>query len=137
MFLQLAEVSISCRLLQMKQAGEEVGIQFSFTNTSFPNTLKAHALLDFAESRDGGARQNDVAEMLFKVVLTNSLYLLVVLYCSAAVIFVVVVFAVCSCRCCSAVVWLLVIGAVAAVVVVVLNVHAHQTMGRTGLKCES
>ena len=56
-------------MMQMMQAGKEVGIQFAFTNTSFPNTLRAHALLDFALSKDGGAKQNDVAEMLFKVLL--------------------------------------------------------------------
>ncbi|KAK7090210.1 hypothetical protein V1264_010041 [Littorina saxatilis] len=59
------------RLAQMIQAGEEVGIKFSFSNTSFPNTLKAHALLELADSKDDGAKQNDVAERLFKAYFTD------------------------------------------------------------------
>jgi hypothetical protein len=55
----------------MRKAGEDVGIQFSFSNTSFPNTLQAHALLEFAAEQDKGVKQNDVAERLFKVRLGN------------------------------------------------------------------
>nr|KAG5708269.1 hypothetical protein BaRGS_021203 [Batillaria attramentaria] len=55
------------RMEQIRQAGQEVGIEFTFKNTAFPSTLRAHALLDLAASKEGVDKQNDVAERLFKV----------------------------------------------------------------------
>ena len=83
--------------MQMMQAGEEVGIQFAFTNTSFPNTLRAHALLDFALFKDGGTKQNDVAEMLFKVGVVCGCVVVAVVFLLLLQVFCVVY---CYCFCC-------------------------------------
>ncbi|KAK7499300.1 hypothetical protein BaRGS_00009560 [Batillaria attramentaria] len=59
------------RMEQIRQAGQEVGIEFTFKNTAFPSTLRAHALLDLAASKEGVDKQNDVAERLFKAYFTD------------------------------------------------------------------
>ena len=52
---------------RLKSVGSEVGIDFTYKAERFPNTLRAHALLEYAKQVDGGSKQNDVAELLFKV----------------------------------------------------------------------
>ncbi|XP_025080181.1 uncharacterized protein LOC112555853 isoform X2 [Pomacea canaliculata] len=54
------------RVTQLQQAGAAVGINFTFKNTSFPSTIRSHALLELAAAKDDGVKQNDVAELLFK-----------------------------------------------------------------------
>lgn len=67
------------RVTQLQQAGAAVGINFTFKNTSFPSTIRSHALLELAAAKDDGVKQNDVAELLFKVscfpILDSTLYL--------------------------------------------------------------
>lgn len=67
------------RVTQLQQAGAAVGINFTFKNTSFPSTIRSHALLELAAAKDDGVKQNDVAELLFKVscfpILDYTLYL--------------------------------------------------------------
>lgn len=55
------------RVEHLKKMGLDVGIEFTFKNTAFPNSLRSHALLEFAASKDNGAKQNIAAEKLFKV----------------------------------------------------------------------
>lgn len=49
------------------EAGAKVDLDFSNSNKIIPNTIPAHALLDFAKNKDGGSKQNEISELLFKV----------------------------------------------------------------------
>lgn len=51
----------------MKQAGSAVGLDFTYKCPVFPNTIKPHALLEYAKEKDNGQKQNEVSEKLFKV----------------------------------------------------------------------
>ncbi len=51
----------------MKQAGEQVGIDFTGKCPVYPSTLAAHAVLEYAKEAHGREKQNEVAELLFKV----------------------------------------------------------------------
>ncbi|KAK3603688.1 hypothetical protein CHS0354_023286 [Potamilus streckersoni] len=54
------------RFQYLREAGKEIGLDFSRTSERFPSTIKAHALLELAKEKDDGVKQNDVAEALFK-----------------------------------------------------------------------
>lgn len=56
------------------EAGQSVGIDFTNKCPRFPNTLRGHALLEYAKEIDGGSKQNDLAEVLFKSYFTDGLY---------------------------------------------------------------
>ena len=61
-------IVIGCRVPpSLKSDGECVGINFTGKCDYTPNTLKAHALLEYAKVIKGGALQNDFQEVLFKV----------------------------------------------------------------------
>ena len=63
-----------CRVSpRLKSAGQSVGIDFTGKCDRAPNTLKAHALLEYAKTTNGGALQNDLQEALFKVSVQSSL----------------------------------------------------------------
>ena len=52
---------------RLKSAGQAVGIDFTGKCDRYPNTLRAHALLEYASELDGGQKQNDLAEVMFQV----------------------------------------------------------------------
>lgn len=55
------------RVAALIQSGAEIGLQFTNKCPVFPNTLKAHALMEYSKEVENGQKQNDVAEKLFKV----------------------------------------------------------------------
>jgi len=58
----------------MKSAGSSVGIDFTGKCNRTPNTLLAHALLEFALEKHGSTKQNEVAERLFKTYYTDGIF---------------------------------------------------------------
>ena len=52
---------------RLKAVGQAVGIEFTGKCDRYPNTLRAHALLEYASEVDGGRKQNDLMEVMFKV----------------------------------------------------------------------
>lgn len=58
----------------MKMAGEAVGIDFTGKTDRSPNTLVAHALLEYALENHGPEKQNEVQEALFKGYFTDGVY---------------------------------------------------------------
>ncbi|CAC5360678.1 unnamed protein product [Mytilus coruscus] len=54
------------RVAMLRKTGEALGIEMYNQPKVFPSTLKAHTLLEFVKSKNGGEQQNDVAERLFK-----------------------------------------------------------------------
>ncbi|XP_005093886.1 uncharacterized protein YwbO [Aplysia californica] len=57
--------------VHLKRAGEGVGIDFTYKAPIYPNTVQSHVLLEFAAHKDGGEKQNEVAEILFKRYFTD------------------------------------------------------------------
>lgn len=53
----------------LRKTGEALGIELYNQPKVFPSTLKAHTLLEFVKTKNGGEKQDDVAERLFKVIL--------------------------------------------------------------------
>ena len=51
----------------MVQTGKSLGLDFALKTDRYPYTLRSHVLLDYAKDIDNGAKQNDIAEQLFKV----------------------------------------------------------------------
>ena len=49
------------------QTGASIGLQFANKSPMFPNTIKSHAFLEYAKSKDEGINQNRAAELLFEV----------------------------------------------------------------------
>ena len=66
--------------VRLKQAGSSVGIEFTGMTDRSPNTIEAHALLDFAlqHEQQGGADavglQNRLMEVLFRQYFTDGIY---------------------------------------------------------------
>jgi len=58
----------------MKAGGEAVGIDFTGLTDRSPNTLVAHALLEYALEKHGREKQNEVQEALFKAYFTDGVY---------------------------------------------------------------
>lgn len=58
---------------RMKAAGTAVGIDFSGLCGRYPNTLGAHALLDFA-AKVSPSKQNELQEILFRMYFTDGVY---------------------------------------------------------------
>jgi len=58
----------------LKGAGEAVGIDFTGKCHRYPNTIRAHALLEYAAEVDGGRKQNELAEVMFKAYFTDGDY---------------------------------------------------------------
>lgn len=56
---------------RLKQAGSAVGLDFTYKCPVFPNTIKPHALLEYAKEKDNGQKQNEVSEKLFKKYFTD------------------------------------------------------------------
>ena len=50
----------------MKQAGADVGLDFTGKADRYPNTLQAHVLLEYAKTLPGNV-QDTLAEILFQV----------------------------------------------------------------------
>lgn len=59
------------RVAALIQSGAEIGLQFTNKCPVFPNTLKAHALMEYSKEVENGQKQNDVAEKLFKKYFTD------------------------------------------------------------------
>jgi predicted DsbA family dithiol-disulfide isomerase len=59
---------------RMKSTGASVGIDFTGKCDRSPNTLLGHTLLDFALDKHGSAKQNEVAERLFKMYYTDGIF---------------------------------------------------------------
>eukprot|EP00567_Pseudictyota_dubia_P015701 CAMPEP_0197456602 /NCGR_PEP_ID=MMETSP1175-20131217/43824_1 /TAXON_ID=1003142 /ORGANISM="Triceratium dubium, Strain CCMP147" /LENGTH=211 /DNA_ID=CAMNT_0042990723 /DNA_START=57 /DNA_END=692 /DNA_ORIENTATION=+ len=59
---------------RLKEAGEPVGINFTGKTDRSPNTLVAHALLDYTLEKAGHQKQNEVQEALFKGYFTDGVY---------------------------------------------------------------
>lgn len=58
----------------MKNAGLSVGIDFTGKCDRTPNTLLGHTLLDLALEKYGPAKQNEVAERIFKMYYTDGIF---------------------------------------------------------------
>jgi predicted DsbA family dithiol-disulfide isomerase len=58
----------------LKAAGEAVGIDFTGACDRAPNTLQAHALLEYVLDNAGATKQNEVAELIFKGYFTDGDY---------------------------------------------------------------
>lgn len=59
---------------RLKQAGANVGIDFTGLTDRYPNTVKAHTLLAFAERDAGREAQNKLQEILFRHYFTDGRY---------------------------------------------------------------
>lgn len=59
---------------RLKQAGAAVGIDFTGKTDRYPNSLKAHTLLEYALSTSGPAVQDKLQEVLFRHYFTDGLY---------------------------------------------------------------
>lgn len=56
---------------RLKGAGAAVGIDFSGKCDTYPNTLQAHALMEYVLAHHGPAAQNALAERLFQAYFTD------------------------------------------------------------------
>eukprot|EP00937_MAST-01D_sp_MAST-1D-sp2_P006548 g6548.t1 len=56
---------------RLKQAGQAVDIDFTGACDTTPNTVQAHALLEYVLERHGSAAQNAVQEALFRAYFTD------------------------------------------------------------------
>lgn len=52
----------------MRSVAESLGLHFNTERKTFASTLMGHTLLEYAKQEDGGDKQDDVAEKLFKVI---------------------------------------------------------------------
>jgi len=59
----------------MKAAGEAVGIDFTGKTDRAPNTLIAHALLEYTLEKYGREKQNEIQEALFQGYFTDGVFL--------------------------------------------------------------
>lgn len=59
---------------RLKAAGSKVGIDFTGLTDRYPNTVAAHALMDYALEKHGTEVQNHVSEILFRHYFTDGLY---------------------------------------------------------------
>ena len=57
--------------MRLKHAGQTVGIDFTGACSTTPNTLGAHALLEYVLAKHGGTAQNELAEALFQAYFTD------------------------------------------------------------------
>ena len=67
MFCIFEVSSLHFRVTRLKAVGAPFGIDFAHKAPVTPNTLKAHALLDYAKKQGDGSKQDLVSEKLFKV----------------------------------------------------------------------
>jgi len=58
---------------RLKQVGQQAGIDFSGKTDRYPNTIKAHTLLQYAEEQEP-IKQNGLQEILFRHYFTDGLY---------------------------------------------------------------
>jgi len=58
----------------LKDAADRAGIVFSGKADRYPNTVKAHTLMQFAELEAGRETQNTLMEVLFRQYFTDGLY---------------------------------------------------------------
>lgn len=61
---------------RLKEAGAAVGIDFTGKCDRYPNTLRSHALLEYAREKYGVEKQNELAEALFQAYFTDGTYLI-------------------------------------------------------------
>jgi len=59
---------------RLKTIGDQVGIQFTGKTDRYPNSIKAHTLMAFAERSAGRAKQNELQEVLFRHYFTDGRY---------------------------------------------------------------
>lgn len=59
---------------RLRQAGLSVGIDFTGKTDRYPNSIAAHALLDWALETEGGPVQNRLQEVLFRHYFTDGRY---------------------------------------------------------------
>jgi len=59
---------------RVAMVGQTVGLNFTFSVGRTPNTLAAHALLDYAGNVDGGRKQDALQEAIFKAFFTDGIY---------------------------------------------------------------
>jgi len=59
---------------RLKEAGNAVGIDFTGKTDRYPNSVKAHTLLTFAEKSAGREKQNELQEVLFRHYFTDGRY---------------------------------------------------------------
>lgn len=55
--------------------GKQFGIDFTFKCPRYPNTIKSHALLEFAKEKGDFDKQNEISEKIFQSYFTNGIYL--------------------------------------------------------------
>lgn len=53
--------------------GKQFGIDFTFKCPRYPNTIRSHALLEFAKDKGDFDKQNEISEKIFQV--TNKSHL--------------------------------------------------------------
>jgi len=59
---------------RLKEAGAQVGIDFTGLTDRYPNTVDAHRLLSFALKNGGAAVQDRLSEILFRSYFTDGVY---------------------------------------------------------------
>ncbi|KAH9509037.1 hypothetical protein Btru_048667 [Bulinus truncatus] len=59
------------RVQHLKETGKNLGIDFNFTCPVYPYTVPAHVLMEYAKEHDGGAKQNEVCDKLFRAYFTK------------------------------------------------------------------
>jgi predicted DsbA family dithiol-disulfide isomerase len=55
------------RVQHLRGVAASLGLVFNTDRKTFASTLMGHTLLEYAKQVDGGIKQDDVAEKLFKV----------------------------------------------------------------------
>lgn len=61
---------------RLRRVGQDVGIDFSYKSTRFPNTVPAHCALEYALHQDpSGRKQNELQEVLFSSYFTDGQHL--------------------------------------------------------------
>ncbi|KAL8618439.1 hypothetical protein ACOMHN_049856 [Nucella lapillus] len=60
---------------KLREMGESVGVKMTFKYTRWPNTARCHAMLDLIGQKGGGAKQEEVAEMIHKTHFTDGIFL--------------------------------------------------------------
>lgn len=60
------------RVKHLRGVAASLGLNFNYDRKLFANTMKGHAMLEYAKQVDGGDKQNDVAEQLFRKCFTDA-----------------------------------------------------------------
>nr|KAI8733502.1 hypothetical protein BgiMline_028688 [Biomphalaria glabrata] len=59
------------RVQHLKETGKSLGIDFNFTCPVYPYTVPAHVLVEFAKEHEGGSKENEISDKLFRAYFTK------------------------------------------------------------------